>query len=280
MSTRFVAYLVATAIIAAGALNAAPAHAKRAAKTSSKVNAKALQGVQGKFKFGMSPRAVCKILEERIKEKYAEKISGTTDPFVQDKLRKKMKIEYARIAATFVRFRGTAKGWDVSVIDKEFAYKTSEAMLYWEDQNNRNNRRFFFFFRGKLYKTLTTLDMTKLRDDQREFSIIQRVVEKRFGKGKVVFADNGGIKEAAHIDWYAKGLWVRASDKLRFYNTFIVSAIDRKLWARVVAERAKHPVRKKGNNILKSIVDPSKKGPSLDENGNVIKEITGGNKKK
>ncbi len=270
MYTRFAACLLAT-VLASTTLASQSAHAQ---------SSKALMNVQGKYKFGMTVRKVCLLIEQRIKEKYADKISGTTDPFVQDKLRKKMRREYARIGATYVRFTGKAKGWDVSIIDKEFGHKSRESMLYWEDDNNKNNRRFFFFFRGKLYKTLTALDMSKLRGDQREFAIIQRVLEKRFGKGKVAFETNDGIKEAAHLDWYQKGLWVRASDKLRFYNTFIIAAVDRRIWKQVVTERAKHVTKKERNNLIKAIVAPDGSKPDLDENSNVIKDLTRGNNKK
>lgn len=261
------------AVVTISWLGSAPARAQQP-------NEQALRSVQGQYKFGMSVPAVCKRLERRIAARYKDRISATTDPFVQDKLRKKMQQEYARIAASYIRFTGNAKGWDASMISDEFAHKSGESMLYWEDPKNKNNRRFFFFFRGKLYKTLTTLDMTKLPDAQREFAIIQRVLEKRFGKGKVRVTTRDGVKEPAHIDWHLKDLWVRASDKLRFYNTFIISATNLAMWRNVLKARAKNMSPKQRNNILKSIIDKNNQAPGLDEQGNVIKEITGGKNKR
>jgi len=270
MSTRLATCVFTAVLLASGA------SVQRAA---AQPNKSALRTVQGHYKFGMSVPAVCKLLEKKIAARYKDRIAATTDPFRQDKLRKKMQRDYARIAASYIRFTGNAEGWDASMISDEFAHKSGESMLYWEDPKNKNNRRFFFFFRGKLYKTLTTMDMSKLPADKREFSIIQHVLEKRFGKAKVRFTKVDGIKEPAHLDWYQRDLWVRASDKLRFYSTFIISATDLGLWKRVVKERAKHATPKERNRLLESIVDKSKKGPGLDENGNVIKDITGKGKK-
>ena len=88
-----------------------------------------------------------------IDDRYEEKIKATTDVSVQDKLRKEKKAELARTSGTYVKFDGKKTGWDVSIVENEFAHGTGESMMErWENEGGKNNRRFFFFKDEKLWK--------------------------------------------------------------------------------------------------------------------------------
>ena len=90
---------------------------------------KALAEKFGGFKFGMTKDEILKVLQKQIDDRFEEKIKATTDVAAQDKLRKEKKSELARTSGTYVEFNGKKTGWDVSIIDGEFAHGTGESMM-------------------------------------------------------------------------------------------------------------------------------------------------------
>ena len=125
----------------------ADARRRRRTKKVSAVKAKALESLRKPYKWGMSVNQVLKVIRRKLKEKYDSKIQATRDPYVQDKLRKRLAVEFKRIAKSLVSFNGKNQSWDVSIIDKEFAQRNGEQMLIiWENRGGKNQRKFFFFF--------------------------------------------------------------------------------------------------------------------------------------
>src|SRR5687768_3234455 len=121
---------------------------------------KVLAELYAGFKFGMSKDDVLKVLQKQLDERYEEKIKATTDMMIQDRLRKEKKDELARVNSSYVVFDGKRTGWDVSIVEGEFAHKTDESMLdRWENKDGKNQRRFFFFHDGKLWKMFVSLDV-------------------------------------------------------------------------------------------------------------------------
>src|SRR5690606_18705558 len=121
----------------------------QSASTTPKANAKALAELMGAFKFGMAPGEVIKVVTSQITERYAEQIAATTDVYRQDELRRERDKEIEELCKSLVEFNGKKGGWDVSIIDDQFAHKTGESMMmHWETHQGRNQRRFFFFFEG------------------------------------------------------------------------------------------------------------------------------------
>ena len=103
---------------------------------------KALGELMGAFTFQMDKDAIIGALTKQIDERYAEQISATSDVYAQDKLRKEKQKEIARIRSSYVEFKGGKTGWDVSLVDQEFAHNTGESMLmYWENAGGKNQRR-------------------------------------------------------------------------------------------------------------------------------------------
>jgi len=147
-----------------------PAPKKKPAPPVSAEHKKALGELMGGFKFGMTKDEVVGVLTKQVDDDYAEKLKATTDVNAQDKLRKDKKSEVARVSASYIAFEGKKGGWDVSIVEEEFAHNTNESMLeHWENQNGKNQRRFFFFYEGNLLKMFVSLDVSILPEDKKTF---------------------------------------------------------------------------------------------------------------
>ncbi|MBA3502946.1 MAG: hypothetical protein M4D80_05155 [Myxococcota bacterium] len=200
------------------------------------------------YKFGMTKEEVIANLTKSINEQYEEKIKATTDMMTQDRLRKDRKAEVTRIEKTYIAFDGKKGGWDVSIVEEEFAHNTGESMLEkWEKEDGKNNRRFFFFHEGKLYKMFIQLDVSILPEDKRNFETFKGVMTSSYG---------GGDVEADRITWKTSEFEVRAIDKLKAYGAVALVIEDPRVKKELVAIReAKAPPKKETNPVIKAIVD-------------------------
>lgn len=242
---------------------------RKRAKQTQKANVKALRELMGAYRFGMSPEEVIKVAKKQIKERYAEQISQTNDVYEQDKLRTQQRRELKRLKKSRVKFEGKKTGWDVSLIDDQFMHGTGESMMVqWEIHQGKNQRRFFFFHDGELYKMFVQLDTSKLGDDQKNFKVFRRLMEKRFGRG--IVHDTG-------LSWKLRDIHVDALDKLRFYNSLcLVIANPRR--AKLVAQLRADNTKKgsKYNSVIRSVIeDVDDGGPDLDEGGGTIDRLIG-----
>lgn len=257
---------ITAALFIGSALAAPSAEAKRKKKPAAVKMAKDkdLGELMGAFKFGMSAKQVLKVLHKQVSDAYAEKISNTSDVYGQDKLRKKRDKEIKKISSTFTKFEGNKTGWDVSLIDDQFAHGTDESMMvHWENQGGRDQRRFFFFHDGKLYKMVVAVN-TKQMGEGKDFSFFQNVLEQRYGPGAV---------GNARIDWKSKSYHVTAIDKLRFYGTFVMVIADPSREKRVIAAREANPKVVKKNKVIDSMIGEDE-GDLTNANKNVIDQIT------
>jgi hypothetical protein len=200
------------------------------------------------YKWGMTKEEVIANLTKSINEQYEEKIKATTDMMTQDRLRKERKAEITRIEKTYLTFDGKKGGWDVSIVEEEFAHNTGESMLEkWEKEDGKNNRRFFFFHEGKLYKMFIQLDVSILPEDKRNFETFKGVMTSSYGAGDV---------EADRITWKTPEFEVRAIDKLKAYGAVALVLEDPRVKKDLVAIReAKAPPKKETNPVIKAIVD-------------------------
>jgi hypothetical protein len=235
---------------------------------------KALGELMGSFKFGMSKDEVIGQLSQQIDERYAEQIKATSDVYAQDKLRKEKNKEVTRIKQSYTEFTGKKTGWDVSLIDEEFAHNTNEAMLvYWENQGGKNQRRFFFFHDGQLWKMFIAIDTKQLADDQRNFGFFRGLMEGRYGKGATV---NG------RAVWKVPEFEVQAVDKMAFYGAFgLLIQNPAKLKAIQDIRVANAPEVKKNDALIDVIKEKDGDGKiNLDENKDAIDAIISDSKKK
>ena len=68
-------------------------------------------------------------------EYHLEQITATSDVMTQDKLRKEKAKEIAAIKKSYVEFKGGKTGWDVSIIDDQFARPASSNRAFWDLQD-------------------------------------------------------------------------------------------------------------------------------------------------
>lgn len=276
--TAFVGAFALTCAIAgdadAGKRKRKKAAAKPAAAAALKVttgeHAAALAELMGPYKFGMSSKEILNVLGSQINEKFEEKIKATTDVYAQDKLRRTRDIELGRIKKSYVEFRGAKGGWDVSIIDDQFAHNTDESMMVqWENQGGTDQRRFFFFRDKKLYKMFIALNSKNLKDEQKTFSFFQGLMEGKYGAGKVVLSkDIDGVERPMGVEWRTKSHHVTALDKLSFYGSFCLVIADPSVEKDLVAVRTASAKAKVTNTAMKSVVTGDKEDdtPGLDEN--------------
>ncbi|HLU68237.1 MAG TPA: hypothetical protein VKZ63_18260 [Kofleriaceae bacterium] len=257
------------------------AKAKKAPVTH-KINQKALSDLMGPYKFGMTKKQILGILSSQINAKYKDKIAGTTDVYQQDKLRRQRAAELNRIKKSYVEFKGKKTGWDVSIIDDQFAHNTDESMMvHWENSpEGADQRRFFFFHDGRLYKMFIALNTSKLKDSQRKFSFFQSLMESRYGKGSIVKARGlDGTEQPVGIEWNSRTHHVTALDKLQFYGAFCLVVADPGEERQLADLRKAAAPPKKTTTVLDTVI--AEEGDddelSLDDNKAAVDAVLRGN---
>lgn len=219
------------------------------------------------FKFGMTKDEVLAVLQKQINERFEEKIKATTDVSMQDRLRKDKKAELARTASTFVDFNGKKTGWDVSIVENEFAHNTNESMMErWENDNGKNQRRFFFFYNQRLWKMFISLDVSMIPEDKRNFDTFKGVMESQYGKGAV----NGGT-----IAWRAGEFDVRAIDRLKDYGALGLVLEDPHVRGEIIALReTKAPPKKETPAVIRAVLDvDGKDHPDVKSNTGAVEAV-------
>ena len=232
---------------------------------------KALAEKFGGFKFGMTKDEVLKVLQKQIDDRFEEKIKATTDVAAQDKLRKEKKAELARTSSTYVKFDGKKTGWDVSIVENEFAHGTGESMMErWENDGGKNNRRFFFFKDEKLYKMYISLDVSMIPEEKRNFETFKGVMEGQYGKGGI----DGGT-----ISWRAGEFDARAVDRLKDYGALGLAVEDPKVRNELVSAReAVAPKKAETPSVIKAVIDTEGKDhPDVKSNSGAVEAVIQGN---
>ncbi|HEY1555228.1 MAG TPA: hypothetical protein VGF94_10390 [Kofleriaceae bacterium] len=229
---------------------------------------KALAELYGGFKFGMSKDEVLGVLQKQIDERYEDKIKDTTDISQQDRLRRDKKAELGRVSGTYVSFDTETKtGWDVSIIENEFAHGTNEALMErWENQGGKNQRRFFFFYQGRLWKMFISLDVSILPADKKNFDTFRDVMEKQYG---------GGDVDTGLIQWNAGDFDVRAIDRLKDYDALGLAIEDAHTRTELEGLRAQHaPKPHETSSVIKAVIDPDNKDhPGVKANDGAVDAV-------
>ncbi|HTR53007.1 MAG TPA: hypothetical protein VMJ10_20070 [Kofleriaceae bacterium] len=229
---------------------------------------KALAELYGGFKFGMSKDEVLAVLQKQIDDRYEDKIKDTTDVAMQDKLRRDKKAELGRVSGTYIAFDTQQKtGWDVSIIEQEFAHGTNEALMdHWENQGGKNQRRFFFFYQGKLWKMFISLDVSILPADKKNFDTFRGVMEKQYGAGDV---------DVGLIQWNAGEFDVRAVDRLKDYDALGLAIEDTRTRTELEALRAQNaPKAHETSSVIKAVIDPDNKDhPGVKANDGAVDAV-------
>jgi hypothetical protein len=251
------------------AARAAKAKARSKAPAKRLVNAKskkALAELMGVYKFGMSKDEVVGVLSKQLDAKYKERLEGTTDTYAQDQLRKEKKKELTRLSSSYIVFDGKRTGWDVSLVEDEFAHNTGESMLVqWENQDGKNQRRFFFFADGQLYKMFISLDTSAWPEDIRNFESFRSSMEGRYGDGDVA---------EGKITWRAGDFEVNALDKLRTYSALCLVIYNPSVAKELESKRSdKAPPTNTSNGIIDAVIDDGNSRPDIRVNGDTVEAV-------
>lgn len=276
--TKWTTFLAAAFLVACLAPSNADARRRKKrrkkAPVAAKINVRALGELMGTFKFGMSKDKVVRMLGNQLTERYKAKIRETSDIYQQDALRREKAAEIKKIRSSFTEFKGSKSGWDVSIIDDQFAHKTDESMLvYWEhNANGSDQRRFFFFNGGRLYKMYIVLDSTTLPAGQRNFDFFKTIMVKRYGQGKLVSEKKrSGQSVPLLMNWAAPSLHVQAIDKVSFYGSFCLMIADPTVEAEVTSARDAARIVHRKSSVIDSMIENDDNAlPSLDSNSSAI----------
>jgi hypothetical protein len=265
-------FAIATPALAKGKKAAKPAAESAGKKTAP--NPKALADLAGKFKWGMTPDDITKIVGEQITAKYQELITKESDIYTQDQLRKQKDEEIQKVKDSYIKFDGQKSGWDVSIVDKEFAHHNDESMLVmWE----KDQRRFLFFYNGHLYKQFIAFNAEHPSFQNKTFDDFAKLIEKRFGPAEMKFANLRTKDEQTldHLEWAPSGddeLW--AIDQSQFYGNFCLVLKQRSVAQQLQkAHQDKLAQGKGGNALIDSVTTPDK--VQGDPNSDIVDQITG-----
>jgi len=207
---------------------------KRAPAAASAQTKQAISDLMGRYKWGMTRDQVATVIEENVRAEYEEKMKETPDAWEQQKLRDEMMARIKEFQESYYEFDGRKGGWDVSIIDTEFAHKNGETMLVvWE----RDQRRFFFFHRGKLYKMFVALNAEKFKG--KTFDDFAQLIQDRYGTAETRYTPNRfGTPVFDRLIWPPAGSTeLQAVDRSGFYGNFCLNLLDLDEWGRVTQGR-------------------------------------------
>jgi hypothetical protein len=263
-------------------LSASPVLAKKKgggghAKVSA-ADARAIGELAGKFKWGMSHEDVIKAIGDQQHGRYVELIKKEQDIYKQDQLRQAERDEIQKVRDSYVQFDGQKSGWDVSIVDKEFAQRNSESMLVmWE----KDQRRFLFFYNDQLYKQYIAFNAEHPVFAGKSFDDFAKLIQNRYGPAEMKFAKLRTKDDMTldHLEWPAAGefqLW--AIDQSAFYGNFCLVLFQPHIAASLTHAREAKSVQPHGNAVIDAVTTPDK--INGDANENIVDQITGHSTKK
>jgi hypothetical protein len=274
LGTLILSLSLATPVLAKGKGKKAAATATASDESEGKKtapNPKALADLAGKFKWGMTPENISKIIIDQLTTKLQEQIQKETDVYQQDNLRKELAEELEKVKSSYIKFDGQKSGWDVSIVDKEFSHRNDESMMvYWE----KDQRRFLFFWHDKLYKQFIAFNAEHPKFQGKTFDDFAKLIENRFGPAEMKFANLRTKDEQTldHLEWAPSGddeLW--AIDQSQFYGNFCLVLRQRSVVAQMGSKA--HAPKANTNAIIDSVTTRDKN--DTDANADIVDQITG-----
>ena len=260
---------------------ATPALAKKGAGKSGPkpqaANARAVGELAGKFKWGMSPDEVQKVIADGIHARYVDLLKKEPDVYKQDQLRKDEREEIQKVKDSYVKFEPTTSGikeWGTSIIQAEFASRNDESMLtLWE----KDQRRFLFFWHDKLYKQYIAFNAEHPIFAGKSFDDFAKIIQNRYGPAEMKFESmkTRDDMKLHHLEWPASGEFqLYAIDQSEFYGNFCLVLFNPGVARDVDKARTEHNTKPaKGNALIDAVTQPEK--VSGDSNENIVDQITG-----
>jgi hypothetical protein len=100
------------------------------------------------------------------------------------------------------------------------------------------------------------LNSDTLKDEQRNFDYLKKVMQRRFGKGKVTrYKDRDGTDRAKALAWATKKYKAWAIDNMQVFGSFCLVVADTGASARVAKARAALPKKDKRVRLIDGVVE-------------------------
>lgn len=239
--------------------------AEEKAPTSAEI-AKSMEGV----KWGMSKDDLQKKLIDGVKEKYRPLVSKTKDAVEEDRLRTAASDEMKRIRDSYVEFKGSSTGWDVSFLKGEFTHGNGESMIVQRDKNSQN---FYFFISGRLWKWYKAFDAEVFKAG--DFNGFADAVQRRFGPAKEASGELAPGAGSRHwLEWQDDTTRLRAVDQSDFYGFYCLVFEERATVNQLAKLRSNtKQVASKSNSVIDAVTSPVDRDP--DAQPDVVDRITG-----
>ena len=268
--------LLALTLIATPAL-AAKGKKGGGASKGAPANARAVSELAGKFKWGMSPDEVEKVIADTIAAKYVELRKKEPDVYKQDQLRKDETEELQKVKDSYIKFDGISPGtkeWGTSIVQSEFAPRNDESMMtLWE----KDQRRFLFFWHDKLYKQFIAFNAEHPVFAGKSFDDFAKLIQNRYGPAEMKFTQMKTKQDMKldHLEWPASGDYqLYAIDQSEFYGNFCLVLFNPSVARDVDKARTEHNTKPAHGNALVDAVTQQPK-VSGDANENIVDQITG-----
>lgn len=246
-----------------------PAAAERAAPASA-----AIAESLGELRWGMEPRAVHQFFQNKIRERYRERLVKAPGTLEQERIRHEMDGELRRLRESYIRFDGERNGWDLSFVRDEFTHGNNESMLVYRDENSQN---FYFFIQGRLWKWYKAFDASVFQGQP--FAQFAQAVQGRFGNA---VERTGSLSEGADerhwLEWQDQTTRLRAVDQTRFYGFYCLVFEDKGTLGRLDQLRTNTIQSGSGSHSLVDSVMLPEGGEtteSNDGNADIVDRITG-----
>jgi hypothetical protein len=279
LMSALVVGLCAVGFEAEAARKKKPAARSKKSEAVPMASAEEVDKLKGAFKWNMTVDQVVKEVENRVRATYDAQLKETAnDPTRQDQIRKRLRNELKDVKTRYATFEGKTdgktSGYDVSIIDQEFAHKTGESMLVAKEDTST---RYFFFADDKLYKMFIAFDKQILQD--KSFEEFGELMQGRFGKAKRMDVDvtrkGETTKKLDHFLWTStSGDGLRLVDRSEFYDVYCLVVFDGAVAKRLdEARKIAHPKKDDKNALVEAVLNTSR--TDADANADIIDRLTG-----
>ena len=181
-----------------------------------------ISSVMKTLKWGIGHQAVFAYLDRGIKAKYDRLITQAGDDLKVDSLRKEQRAESKLLRANFVKFSGQKTGYEVSVVQNDFAHNNSETMLK-VDEGTR--QRYYFFRYDRLWKVMVIYS-TSIVDGG--FKSFVKKIKQKYGnpKKKNWSTPYGGSRRLVEAVWSDQQTQMVLEDKSAFYDRYVMRLVS------------------------------------------------------
>jgi hypothetical protein len=237
-----------------------------------------VSAVMKDLKWGIGHQAVFAYLDKGIKAKYDRLVDQNNDDLKIDQLRKKQRAESKFLRKNYVTFTGQRTGYEVSVVQNDFAHNNSETMLK-VDEGLR--QRYYFFRYDRLWKVMVIYSSDSIEGGFKSFV---KQVRNKYGKPKKKnwVTPYGGSRHLVEVIWHDDKTHMFLEDKSAFYSRYVMrlmSVIDGKdIQALHERRKAQTDAKKKANeaqNKKNSLGEIDIFAADKEDEGDIVDKITG-----